>query len=64
LILAEVNGVPHCPDAQNELAKSSAADALPIRSLSQERFVQRLGALNSDQMEQILKAVQIVIGAA
>ena len=52
------------PDAQNGLAKASAADAFQIRSVSQERFVQRIGALNSDQMEQILKGVQIVIGAA
>lgn len=51
------------PDEQNGLAKPSAADAFQIRSVSQERFVQRIGALNSDQMEQILKAVQIVIGA-
>ena len=52
------------PDAQNGLAKPSAADAFQIRSVSQERFVQRIGALNSDQMEQIVKGVQIVIGAA
>jgi mRNA interferase MazF len=52
------------PDAQNGLVKPSAADAFQIRSVSQERFVQRIGALNSDQMEQLLKAVQIVIGAA
>ena len=52
------------PDAQNGLAKASAADTFQIRSVSQERFVKHIGALNSDQMEQILKGVQIVIGAA
>ena len=52
------------PDVQNGLAKPSAADAFQIRSVAQERFVQRIGALNSDQIGQILKAVQIVIGAA
>jgi mRNA interferase MazF len=56
--------IPITPDAQNGLAKTSAADAFQIRSVSQERFVQRIGALNSDQIRQILKAVQIVIGAA
>jgi mRNA interferase MazF len=52
------------PDVQNGLAKPSAADAFQIRSVVQERFIQRIGVLNSDQMKQILKAVQIVIGAA
>jgi mRNA interferase MazF len=51
------------PGAQNGLAKLSTADAFQIRSVSQERFVQRVGSLNSDQVKQILKAVQIVIGA-
>jgi mRNA interferase MazF len=55
---------PIAPDAQNGLAKTSAADAFQIRSVSQERFVQCIGALNSDQIRPILKAVQIVIGAA
>ncbi len=50
------------PDAQNGLSKSSAADAFQIRSVSQERFVQCLGALNRDQLRQVLRAVQIVIG--
>ncbi|MBN2548348.1 MAG: type II toxin-antitoxin system PemK/MazF family toxin [Anaerolineales bacterium] len=52
------------PDAQNGLAKLSAADAFQIRSVAQERFVQKIGALNDDQIRQILKAIQIVIGAA
>ena len=52
------------PNAQNGLVKTSAADAFQIRSVSHERFVQRLGKLSSDQISQIVKAVQIVIGAA
>lgn len=52
------------PDKQNGLAKPSAADAFQIRSVSQEHFVQRIGSLSNDQIGQILKAVQIVIGAA
>jgi mRNA interferase MazF len=52
------------PDAKNGLTKPSAADAFQIRSVSQERFVQRIGALNKEQIVQILKAIQIVIGAA
>ena len=51
------------PDEINGLEKTSAADAFQIRSVSQERFVQRMGVLNNLQMGQILKAIQIVIGA-
>ncbi len=52
------------PDEHNGLVKPSSADAFQIRSVSQERFVERIGVLNSDRLEQILRAVQIVIGAA
>lgn len=51
------------PDIQNGLAKPSAADAFQIRSISQDRFVQRIGSLSEDQIKYILKAIQIVIGA-
>ena len=51
------------PDAQNGLSKPSAADAFQIRSVSQQRFVKPVGSLSDDQVRQILKAVQIVIGA-
>lgn len=50
------------PDKKNGLAKPSAADAFQIRSVSQERFVQRIGALKIEQIEQIINAVKIVIG--
>jgi mRNA interferase MazF len=56
--------IPIAPDAQNGLAKPSTADAFQIRSVSQERFVQPIGALNNGQLKQILKAIQIVIGVA
>jgi len=50
------------PDTRNGLSKPSAADAFQIRSVSQERFVQCLGALPRDQLRKILGAIQIVIG--
>ena len=50
------------PDAQNGLAKPSGADAFQIRSVSQERLAQRIGALNNKTIKQILQAVKIVIG--
>jgi len=52
------------PDTQHGLDKPSAADAFHIRSVARERFVQRIGSLDNDKIEQILKAIKIVIGAA
>jgi mRNA interferase MazF len=51
------------PDTSNGLSKPSAADAFQIRSVSQARFVNRLGRISSDQLLEILKAIQTVIGA-
>jgi mRNA interferase MazF len=51
------------PDTSNGLSKSSAADAFQIRSVSQSRFVNRLGRISTDQLLEILKAIQTVIGA-
>jgi mRNA interferase MazF len=50
------------PDANNGLSKSSAADAFQIRSVSQGRFVSRLGRLGEVHLQDILKAIQVVIG--
>ena len=52
------------PDKHNGLAKASAADAFQLRSVSQDRFVQRVGALNGDTLKHILHAIQVVIGTA
>ena len=51
------------PDAANGLNKPSAADAFQIRSVSQARFVNRLGRVSRDQLLEILKAIQTVVGA-
>jgi mRNA interferase MazF len=51
------------PDTSNSLSKPSAADAFQIRSISQARFVNRLGRISSVQLQEILKAIQTVIGA-
>lgn len=55
--------VPILPDAQNGLEKPSAADTFQIRSVAQQRFVQRLGSLQDEQIQKVLAAIQIVIGA-
>ncbi len=51
------------PDAHNGLSKPSAADAFQIRSVAQERFVRILGKISPTILMDIIKAVQLVIGA-
>jgi mRNA-degrading endonuclease toxin of MazEF toxin-antitoxin module len=45
------------------LIKPSAADAFQIRSVSQARFVNRIGRISNEHLQGILNAVKIVIGA-
>jgi mRNA interferase MazF len=49
------------PDAENGLNKPSAADAFQVRSLSQVRFVQRTGKLSEAAMQDITKALAVVL---
>ena len=49
------------PDAKNGLDKPSAADTFQVRSLSQARFVQKLGKLSEESMEEITKALALVL---
>jgi mRNA interferase MazF len=53
--------VPLNPDAQNGLDKLSAADTFQVRSLSQSRFVQQLGRLSEITMEEISRALALVL---
>jgi mRNA interferase MazF len=50
------------PDARNNLSKPSAADAFQIRSVSTDRFVQRLGTISSQQVAEIEQAQRLVLG--
>jgi mRNA interferase MazF len=50
------------PDANNGLSKPSAADAFQIRSVSQARFVRRIGKISKTHLQEILQAIQTVIG--
>ncbi len=52
------------PDADNNLEKPSAADAFQIRSVSRARFVSRLGQVTTADLETIVRAVQVVVGAS
>ena len=49
------------PDDNNGLKKPSSADALQIRSVSQQRLVQKLGVLTSLQVAQIVQAVMLTL---
>ncbi len=51
------------PEKSNGLSSPSAADAFQIRSLAQERFVSCLGHVSKKDLEAILKAIRVVIGA-
>ncbi|RJP51762.1 MAG: type II toxin-antitoxin system PemK/MazF family toxin [Anaerolineaceae bacterium] len=49
------------PQETNGLSKPSAADALQIRSISEQRLAKRLGALTPIQAAQIVQAVLNVL---
>jgi mRNA interferase MazF len=52
------------PSSVNGLEKPSAADAFQIRSVSQDRFIRRIGKLTDAYLQSILNSICIVIGAA
>jgi len=45
----------------NGLTKTSAADAFQVRSVSQERFVRKLGKVSNEQISEISEALGIVL---
>lgn len=49
------------PNGTNGLTNVSATDALPIRGLSTERCIKKLGVIASDVMDEIAATVAIVI---
>lgn len=52
------------PDANNGLDKASAADAFQVRSVAQERFVRQVGTLSQAAMEEITRALAVVLSIA
>ncbi len=50
------------PDAENNLDKLSVADAFQVRSVAQERFVRHLGKLSDRAMQEITRALAVVLG--
>ena len=49
------------PDPTNGLTKPSAVDALQIRGMDSQRFINKLGEVSSSNMEEIVLAVAAVI---
>jgi mRNA interferase MazF len=49
------------PDPANGLTKPSAVDVLQLRGMDTQRFIQRLGAVPADKMEEIVLAIGAVI---
>ncbi len=49
------------PDSINGLTKISAADCFQIRSISEKRFVKRIGKLSRDLMEEIQTGIAKVL---
>ena len=49
------------PNNNNGLTKESSADCFQIRSVSQDRFVKRLGELSDSIMEEIRIGLSIVL---
>ena len=47
----------------NGLAKDSGADAFQVKSLSEARFVRRVGSVTDQQMEEIASAIALCVGA-
>ena len=48
--------------ASNGLSKDSGADAFQVKSVSEDRFVKRLGDVSSDQLDEIAEAVALCVG--
>jgi mRNA interferase MazF len=49
------------PDSFNNLTKPSCADCFQVRSVSQDRFIRKLGQLNDGKMLEIEKALALVL---
>ncbi len=49
------------PDALNNLSKPSGVDCFQVRSVSQDRFIRKLGQLEDGKMRQIERALAVVL---
>ncbi|MDX2270417.1 MAG: type II toxin-antitoxin system PemK/MazF family toxin [Cyanobacteriota bacterium] len=49
------------PDSQSGLTKDSAADCFQVRSISETRFVQKLGSISAIYMQKISNSLRIIL---
>ena len=49
------------PDRENHLDKLSAANTFQVRSVANERFVRRVGRLLPSTMQEVVKALAVVL---
>jgi mRNA interferase MazF len=49
------------PKPHHGLTKKSAVDCFQLRALSHDRFRERLGELSSDEMEQVKRALSLIL---
>ena len=49
------------PNAENGLAKDSAADTFQIRSVSTARFIRKIGEITREEIEKIVNAIGLVV---
>lgn len=51
------------PNSANGLSKPSGGDAFQVKSVSETRFVRRLGRITEDQITEIAEAIAMCVGA-
>jgi mRNA interferase MazF len=49
------------PNKRNGLSKTSAADTFQIRSVSQERFVEKIGKVSDEELAEITESLALVL---
>ena len=49
------------PNSANGLSKTLSADTFQVRSVSQERFVEKLGKVSDENLEEITESLAIVL---
>lgn len=49
------------PDPQNGITKPSAVDTLQLRGIDRQRFIQKLGELSAETLEEIVLSIAAVI---
>jgi len=49
------------PDSNNELKKKSAVDCFQIRAISHNRFVEKIGNISNDEINQIKKSIALIL---